>query len=202
MVAPTALLVVGGKTISYARLFPVHTVSKYSRGMHRYIRTKKYGSKIWSETSSVGCVFSCRRLKRYERCCLLPRQDLVICNNEKLASGNSGAYVESCRQFLTSTVFKSGSSWPSAILAPSNIKRKDEPNLAIKVRGVRDGQRRRACACGSDAIVRDNTRRRKCLGGAPIIMQRLRRGAGHTERVVVIGSLTVVRCIILCWKSC
>eukprot|EP00752_Nemacystus_decipiens_P003816 g3511.t1 len=60
-------------------------------------------------------------------------QDVVICNNEKLASGGSAEYVESCRQFLESTVFKSGTTWPAAILAPSNMERKREANFATKV---------------------------------------------------------------------
>lgn len=64
------------------------------------------------------------------------RQDLVMCNDEKLLSGSSSEYVRSCKEFLASTVFREGTSWPSAILAPSNIQRRNNDNLAINVRAV------------------------------------------------------------------
>lgn len=60
-------------------------------------------------------------------------QDTVVCNNEKLTSGGSAAYVTAGRQFMTSTVFKNGTTWPSAILAPSVIQRKPHLNSSIKV---------------------------------------------------------------------
>lgn len=56
-----------------------------------------------------------------------------MCNDEKLASGSTVVYVESCREFLASTVFKSGTSWPEAILAPSNMEKASEANLPTKV---------------------------------------------------------------------
>lgn len=58
-----------------------------------------------------------------------------MCNNEKLASGSTAVYVESCREFLASTVFKSdgGTPWPTAILAPSNMEKSNKSNLQTKV---------------------------------------------------------------------
>ena len=59
-------------------------------------------------------------------------QDAVVCNNEKLASGSSAAYIDATKKFLASTVFKEGTTWPSAILAPSNLEKKGNPNVPTK----------------------------------------------------------------------
>lgn len=59
-----------------------------------------------------------------------------MCNDEKLLSGSSSEYIRSCKEFLASTVFSDGNSWPSAILAPSNIQRRKKANLAINVRAT------------------------------------------------------------------
>eukprot|EP00903_Cladosiphon_okamuranus_P011004 g10393.t1 len=60
-------------------------------------------------------------------------EDDIICNNEKLLSGSSAAYIKSCREFLASTVFEGGTRSPSTILAPSHIQPGDSVNLAITV---------------------------------------------------------------------
>lgn len=59
-------------------------------------------------------------------------QDTVVCNNEKLSSGSTSEFIESCRQFLSSTVFKNGAAWPSVIFAPSNVGDRG-PNHAVEV---------------------------------------------------------------------
>ena len=60
-------------------------------------------------------------------------KDVIKCNNEKLVSGSSSAYVKAARDFLASTVFGDGVVWPAAILAPSDMEPKDSPNLPTKV---------------------------------------------------------------------
>lgn len=47
--------------------------------------------------------------------------DSVVCNNEKLASGSTSAFIGSAREFLASTVFRSGGPWPTMIMAPSHL---------------------------------------------------------------------------------
>ncbi|CAN0089336.1 unnamed protein product [Ectocarpus fasciculatus] len=44
--------------------------------------------------------------------------DSVVCNNEKLVSGSTAAYLHSAGQFLASTIFRDGGPWPTMIMAP------------------------------------------------------------------------------------
>ncbi|CAM9778424.1 unnamed protein product [Scytosiphon promiscuus] len=62
-------------------------------------------------------------------------EDSVVCNNEKLISGSTSAFVRSCQKFLSSVIFQDTSDmWPSLILAPSNlVQNRNAPNLAIEV---------------------------------------------------------------------
>ncbi|CAM9934848.1 unnamed protein product [Pylaiella littoralis] len=61
-------------------------------------------------------------------------EDATICNDEKLASGSTAAYVSSAELFLKDTIFREDEPWPSVIWAPSNMIDSDEaPNLQISV---------------------------------------------------------------------
>eukprot|EP00904_Undaria_pinnatifida_P003348 jgi/Undpi1/13013/HiC_scaffold_7.g02677.m1 len=61
-------------------------------------------------------------------------EDATVCNNEKLESGSTAAYVRSCKHFLDWVVFKEEENWPSLIMAPSNMVDSDTaPNLPIEV---------------------------------------------------------------------
>lgn len=73
-------------------------------------------------------------------------EDSVVCNNNKLSTGSSAAFVGSCDQFLRSTVFgNDAASWPTVIVAPSYLVDSDEsPNLAIEV----SKPTATACKCG------------------------------------------------------
>ena len=63
-------------------------------------------------------------------------EDATVCNNEKLESGSTAAYVRSCKHFLDWVVFKEEENWPSLIMAPSNMVDSDTaPNLPIEVSG-------------------------------------------------------------------
>ncbi|CAM9632092.1 unnamed protein product, partial [Ectocarpus fasciculatus] len=60
--------------------------------------------------------------------------DATVCNDEKLASGSTAAYVSSAELFLQDTIFREDKPWPSVIWAPSNMIDSDEaPNLQISV---------------------------------------------------------------------
>ncbi|CAB1114832.1 unnamed protein product [Ectocarpus sp. CCAP 1310/34] len=60
--------------------------------------------------------------------------DATVCNDEKLASGSTAAYVSSAELFLQDTIFRENKPWPSVIWAPSNMIDLDEaPNLQISV---------------------------------------------------------------------
>lgn len=61
-------------------------------------------------------------------------EDVVQCHNEKLASGSDNLFIESCRRFFATTVFGNGTSWPTVILAPSQVD--DGPNFDITVSDV------------------------------------------------------------------
>lgn len=61
-------------------------------------------------------------------------EDSVVCNDNKLSTGSSAAFVGSCDQFLRSTVFGNDTGWPTVVVAPSYLVDSDEaPNLAIEV---------------------------------------------------------------------
>ncbi|CAN0308865.1 unnamed protein product [Ectocarpus sp. 6 AP-2014] len=47
--------------------------------------------------------------------------DSVVCNNEKLTSGSTSAFIHSAGQFLASTVFREGGPWPTTMMAPSHL---------------------------------------------------------------------------------
>lgn len=62
-------------------------------------------------------------------------EESVECNNEKLVSGSSTAYIRSARDFLRSTVFQDGQPWPSIIAAPLFLRADDHaPNYPIEVK--------------------------------------------------------------------
>lgn len=62
-------------------------------------------------------------------------EDEVVCNDEKLLSGSSAAFVRSCKQFLSSTIFRNDTNWPTVILAAAFLEdRDDSSNTAIEVR--------------------------------------------------------------------
>lgn len=61
-------------------------------------------------------------------------EDATVCNDEKLASGSTAAYVSAAELFLKDTIFREGQAWPTVIWAPSNMVDSDEaPNLQIEV---------------------------------------------------------------------
>lgn len=61
-------------------------------------------------------------------------EDATVCNNEKLESGSTHAFVTSSRMFLAKTLFKDEGPWPTAVFAPSNLNDRDSsPNLQITV---------------------------------------------------------------------
>ncbi|CAB1098031.1 unnamed protein product [Ectocarpus sp. CCAP 1310/34] len=47
--------------------------------------------------------------------------DSLVCNNEKLMSGSTAAFIHSAEQFLASTIFREGGPWPTVVMAPSNL---------------------------------------------------------------------------------
>lgn len=57
-------------------------------------------------------------------------EDTVVCNNEKLVSGSSAAYVRSCENFLASTAFQNDTVWPTVILAPAFLRGRDGSSSA------------------------------------------------------------------------
>ena len=59
-------------------------------------------------------------------------EDEIICNDEKLVSGSTAAFVRSCEKFMSYTVFGADQLWPSTILAPAFLHT-DGPNVAIEV---------------------------------------------------------------------
>lgn len=68
--------------------------------------------------------------------------DAAVCNNEKLISGSTDAYVASSRMFLLKTLFKDAELWPTAILAPSNLVDKNSSqNNAITVSAISNAAR-------------------------------------------------------------
>lgn len=63
-------------------------------------------------------------------------EDATVCNDEKLASGSTAAYLSAAELFLKDTVFRENEPWPNVIWAPSNMVDSDEaPNLQISVSG-------------------------------------------------------------------
>lgn len=59
-------------------------------------------------------------------------EDVILCNDEKLASGSTAAYLHSAEKFLREVAFADDSHWPDAILAPSFTSEKGW-NLAVEV---------------------------------------------------------------------
>lgn len=57
--------------------------------------------------------------------------DVVTCNNEKLASGSSAEFISSCQTFFASTVFGNDTAWPAAILAPATIDGPRIPDVKV-----------------------------------------------------------------------
>ena len=61
-------------------------------------------------------------------------EDATVCNDEKLESGSTAAYITSARLFFQETIFREGQPWPDVIWAPSNMVDLDEaPNVQINV---------------------------------------------------------------------
>ena len=61
-------------------------------------------------------------------------KESVECNNEKLVSGSSTAYIRSAKQFLQSTVFQHGHPMPTVIAAPSFLRSGDDsPEMTVDV---------------------------------------------------------------------
>ena len=70
-------------------------------------------------------------------------EDSVVCNDDKLSTGSSAAFVGSCDKFLRSTAFGNSTGWPTVIVAPSFLVDSDEaPNLAIEVTTINEIERR------------------------------------------------------------
>ncbi|CAM9322880.1 unnamed protein product [Laminaria digitata] len=61
-------------------------------------------------------------------------EDSTVCNDEKLVSGSTAAYITSARHFFKNTIFQDDQPWPNVIWAPSNMIDSDEaPNVQINV---------------------------------------------------------------------
>ncbi|CAM9938670.1 unnamed protein product [Ectocarpus sp. 4 AP-2014] len=58
---------------------------------------------------------------RISRIILFNSVDSLVCNNEKLVSGSTSAFIHSAEQFLASTIFREGGPWPTVVMAPSNL---------------------------------------------------------------------------------
>lgn len=66
-------------------------------------------------------------------------EDLIVCNNEKLASGGTSSYLHAADNMLRNVIFAEGSSWPDVITAPAFLSDNDEaPNFGVKVNAVRE----------------------------------------------------------------
>lgn len=63
---------------------------------------------------------------------------MIVCNDEKLASGGTTEYIRSAKQLLRDEIFKDdGSAWPNVILAPSFMHGgEDEYILPVEVRNL------------------------------------------------------------------
>ncbi|CAM9152460.1 unnamed protein product [Ectocarpus fasciculatus] len=64
--------------------------------------------------------------------------DSVVCNNEKLTSGSTSAYIHSAKEFLTSTIFQDGTQWPTTIFAPSSYLLPDKIANQIEIEVIMD----------------------------------------------------------------
>eukprot|EP00904_Undaria_pinnatifida_P003351 jgi/Undpi1/13016/HiC_scaffold_8.g02679.m1 len=60
-------------------------------------------------------------LKDFRLYTVAEKGDSTICNNEKLQSASTAAYVSSCKDFLDKVVFEEGTHWPTVIMALSNL---------------------------------------------------------------------------------
>lgn len=73
-------------------------------------------------------------------------EDSTVCNNEKLESGSTAAYVNSAQLFFERTIFQDDQPWPTVVWAPSNMVDLDEaPNVQIS---VSEGQKTKIYAVG------------------------------------------------------
>lgn len=64
------------------------------------------------------------------------REDVIVCNNEKLVLNSTGPYVEKAESFLRDYVFADGSHWPDVILGASWLASwKDATNFGVEVCG-------------------------------------------------------------------
>lgn len=60
-------------------------------------------------------------------------EEAVECNNEKLVSGSTTAYMRSARDFLRLTVFQNGQPWPTVIATGLFLRDDNSSNAPIEV---------------------------------------------------------------------
>lgn len=61
-------------------------------------------------------------------------EDVILCNNEKLASGSTAAYIYSADKFLRDTIFAKHTQWPDVILTQSILSDNDgRENMQVEV---------------------------------------------------------------------
>lgn len=61
-------------------------------------------------------------------------EDATVCNDQRLESGSTAAYITSSQLFFEKTIFQEGQPWPDVIWAPSNmVDLEDAPNVQISV---------------------------------------------------------------------
>lgn len=62
-------------------------------------------------------------------------EDLIVCNDEKLASGGTASYLEAARKLVRNVLFEGNpTDWPDAILAPAFlVTSKDALNHGVQV---------------------------------------------------------------------
>ncbi|CAM9107182.1 unnamed protein product [Ectocarpus sp. 13 AM-2016] len=128
---PTWLVVVGGSVQRGVFLTLVDMV--LAAGQKDDMATSTLG-KCWGyadlRVGNLRLTYQDMRLYRF-----VTMTDSVVCNNEKLTSGSTSAFIHSAKEFLTSTIFQDGTQWPATILAPSSylIPDKIENQIAIEV---------------------------------------------------------------------
>ncbi|CAM9651807.1 unnamed protein product [Ascophyllum nodosum] len=77
-------------------------------------------------TYQASCHHFCKRFNH--------KDDAVQCNNNKLVSGSTSAFLRSARDFLALTVFADGKAWPSVIFTPSFLEFNDKsPTISTEV---------------------------------------------------------------------
>lgn len=64
------------------------------------------------------------------------REDLIVCNDEKLASGGTASYQYAAEELLKNIIFAEGAHWPDVILAPAFLpsNKLGSPILTVEVR--------------------------------------------------------------------